>query len=156
MPNLAINGKEKLTNYNQQLNVKRNKKLPHKRYGFLSVCQPLILVPSDPQLSSVFCGILKCNNRDSRSGSQQLKRLHNTFTITPAGEGLHCIALVNIQSYIRVLIIKSTWILRYTVFWRAMMNFIKFLQSRITLVNLGRATDDNAMHIPTQCNNPMV
>ena len=37
-----INGKEKLSNYNQQLNVKRNKKLPLKRYGFLSVCQPLI------------------------------------------------------------------------------------------------------------------
>ena len=42
MPSLAINGKEKLSIYNQQLNAKRNKKLPLKRYGILSVCQPLV------------------------------------------------------------------------------------------------------------------
>ena len=46
---LSINGKEKLSNYNYQLNVKRNKNLSLKRYGFLSVCQPLL------------CGLLTVN-----------------------------------------------------------------------------------------------
>ena len=41
MPSLPIIGKEKSSNYNYQLNAKRNKNLPLKRYGFLSICQPL-------------------------------------------------------------------------------------------------------------------
>ena len=49
MPSLPIIGKEKSSNYNYQLNAKRNKNLPLKRYGFLSVCQPLILVLSSPE-----------------------------------------------------------------------------------------------------------